>query len=554
MELLHSIFAFIGGLGFFLLGMNLMSDGLQKRAGEKMRKLMNMLTSNRLLGVFVGTLVTVVIQSSSATTVMVIGFVNSGLMTLVQSVGVIMGANIGTTVTAWLVSLNEFSKVLKPEFIAPLLVGIGVVLKCFSSSNRRKDLGEIILGFGALFVGLSFMGSSIKPYAQSPLFSQAFQVLGSNPLLGLLVGTGVTAIIQSSSASLGILQTLAMSGSVTTSSAIYIALGQNIGTCVTALLSSSGASRMAKRAAVIHLMFNVVGALLCLILVFPVFMLRKDWAHHSITAVEISIFHSLFNIINTAILFPCAKLLVALSYRLIPHNEDEQMELDDVSVTSHRLDRRLLVRPNIALETAEQEMQRFGRIVQKNLQTAYKAFESLDLKYINRCIKKEKQINRMNAIITEFVVELSKMNLSEEDRVQVDHILYTLANVERVGDHAENLAEIVADMIDKQFHFQQEATEEVKKFFAKSTQTYDLSLQAREKRSKQLIQQAYATEDKVDELEKIYRANHIARLSSGDCSAVSGIYFFEILSNLERISDHATNIAEYTELELNEFI
>lgn len=256
-EILEILFVFAGGLGMFLYGMNLMGDGLQKSAGNKMKRLLGYLTNNRIIAILVGTLVTGIIQSSSATTVMVVGFVNAGILSLVQAVGVIMGANIGTTVTAWLVSMNEWRSVLKPEFFAPALIAIGAFILLLAKDQKKKDIAEIIIGFGILFIGLKFMSDVIKPYSDSPIFSNAFRVLGKNPLLGILVGAIVTAIIQSSSASVGILQTLAMAGVVNWNSAIYITLGQNIGTCITALLSSVGANKTAKRAAFIHLSFNL---------------------------------------------------------------------------------------------------------------------------------------------------------------------------------------------------------------------------------------------------------------------------------------------------------
>ena len=278
MEHIEMLFRFAGGLGMFLYGMNVMADGLQKSAGDRMKHLLEFLTRNRLMGILVGAGVTAIIQSSSATTVMVVGFVNAGLMTLVQAVGVIMGANIGTTITAWLVSMSEWGSMLKPEFFAPLLIGIGAFMMLFAKREKVKDVSEILVGFGVLFVGLSFMSDSITPYRDAPIFSEAFRILGSNPILGILTGLVVTAIIQSSSASVGILQTLAANGVVNWSSAVFITLGQNIGTCVTALLSSLGANRTAKRAAVIHLLFNVVGAVVFGIGMFVIFSFNGSWA------------------------------------------------------------------------------------------------------------------------------------------------------------------------------------------------------------------------------------------------------------------------------------
>ena len=275
---IEMLFKFVGGLGMFLYGMHVMADGLQKSAGGKMKQLLGVLTNHRILGVLVGTLVTAIIQSSSATTVMVVGFVNAGIISLTQAVGVIMGANIGTTVTSWLVSMSEWGDMMKPEFFAPVLIGIGAFIVLFSKKEKRREVGEILVGFGVLFIGLSFMSGAITPYREAPIFATAFQVLGSNPVFGILTGAVVTAIIQSSSASVGILQTLALNGVVTWNSAIFITLGQNIGTCVTALISSAGANRTAKRAAVIHLLFNVIGSVIFGILMFVVFQMNPVFA------------------------------------------------------------------------------------------------------------------------------------------------------------------------------------------------------------------------------------------------------------------------------------
>ena len=289
-----NVFGFLGGLGMFLYGMNIMADGMQKTAGSKMSQFLSMLTNNRFMAVCLGALITAIIQSSGATTVMVVGFVSAGVLNLTQAVGVIMGANIGTTITAWIVSLSQLGsamEVMKPVFYAPLLIGIGAIMILFSKKEKYHTIGEILVGLGLLFMGLELMSGSISPYTDAPIFAKAFEVLGSNPLLGMLIGALVTALLQSSSASVGILQTLALNGVVTTNAAIYITLGQNIGSCVTALLSSVGGSRTAKRAAVMHLSFNVIGAILFGVAGFILFALRPAFAASNINAVQLSIFH-----------------------------------------------------------------------------------------------------------------------------------------------------------------------------------------------------------------------------------------------------------------------
>ena len=311
-----NIFGFLGGLGMFLYGMSIMADGMQKTAGSRMSSFLGMLTNNRFLAVVLGALITAIIQSSGATTVMVVGFVSAGVLNLSQAVGVIMGANIGTTITAWIVSMSQLGdafEIMKPSFYAPLVIGVGALLVVFGKSQRKHTIGEILIGLGLLFTGLDFMSGSINPYTDAPVFSQAFALLGGNPLLGMVIGALVTAVLQSSSASVGILQTLAMNGIVTTNAAIYITLGQNIGSCVTAMLSSAGGSRTAKRAAVIHLTFNIIGAVVFGVGGFLLFTVRPDIAMSNITAVQISIFHTIFNLVNTAIQFPLANQLVGLS-------------------------------------------------------------------------------------------------------------------------------------------------------------------------------------------------------------------------------------------------
>ena len=347
-----NLFAFIGGLGMFLYGMDIMASGLQKTAGNKMKDLLGYLTNNRILGVLVGALVTAIIQSSSATTVMVVGFVNAGIMNLTQAAGVIMGANVGTTITAWLVSANEWAGALKPDFFAPFILGIGAFIITFSNKQKMTQKAEIAVGFGILFIGLSSMSSSIGVYQDSPVFYKAFQVLGGNPILGIFVGAVVTAIIQSSSASVGILQTLAMRGIVNWRSAIFITLGQNIGTCITAILSSAGANKTAKRAAVIHLSFNVLGAAIYGVIMTIFFGIFPDLAMQHISSTQISIFHSIFNISVTILLFPFANALVKLSGLIIREEpvEDEEEEPEEKAL--RHLDPRILETPAAIMPAA----------------------------------------------------------------------------------------------------------------------------------------------------------------------------------------------------------
>lgn len=352
-EALQALLLFFGGLGLFLYGMDVMAEGLQQAAGDKTRKLLEALTNNPLMGLLAGALVTAVIQSSSATTVMVVGFVNAGLMSLNQACGVIMGANIGTTMTSWIVSMGEWAAFLKPEFLAPILLVIGVFIHMMASNSRLKDGAKIMIGFGLLFTGLGNMSGAIKPFVDAPIFQQIFQTLGSNPLLGILAGAGVTAIIQSSSASMGILQTMAMAGAVNWGSAVFIALGQNIGTCITAVLSAVSGDTNARRAAMIHLEFNVIGAAIVGILAVIFFMMYPSMMAAHVSSSGLAIFHTGFNVFATLILFPFGRKLVQLSSYLVPHTHDANKAADAVLI----LDPRFQTVPNAALSALGKELE-----------------------------------------------------------------------------------------------------------------------------------------------------------------------------------------------------
>ena len=553
------LFTFIGGLGMFLYGMHIMAEGLQHFAGGRMQKLMGFLTQNRVMAILVGTLVTAVIQSSSATTVMVVGFVNAGMLNLSQAVGVIMGANIGTTVTAWIVSMSEWGSVLKPEFFAPLLVGIGAFVVLFVKSEKKKRIGEILIGFAILFIGLTFMSDAILPYRESPVFSAAFTVLGKNPILAVLAGAVVTAIIQSSSASVGILQTLAMNGIVGWNSAIFITLGQNIGTCVTALLSSAGSGRNGKRASVIHLSFNVFGAIIFGILMYLLFVIFPEWGNStissveiSICSVEISIFHTVFNVSNTLILFPFADKLVDLSGKLV-RGEDETAVLDGereaVRRLVSRLDRRLLNNPSFALAAAQKEVAAMGRTACMNLESALEAVRDGNMERVQGVYDREKDINGMEKALTAFLVEVDNLSLTEWQHEKVKNLFYTVSDIERAGDHAENIAELAESMNKDQVSFSKKGKSDLDLIAAQTLQALQISVEARETGKPETANSVHALEQSVDMLEDEMREKHIRRLSKGKCNPESGVIFLDLISNLERIADHAVNIADYVAAE-----
>ena len=548
---LGMIFEFIGGLGLFLYGMNIMADGLQRSAGGKLKDLMGFLTRNRFVAVLMGAGITALIQSSSATTVMVVGFVNAGMLSLSQAVGVIMGANVGTTITAWIVSLNEWGSVLKPEFFAPLVVGVGAIMFLFAKSERKKKIGEIMAGFGILFIGLSFMSGSIAPYKDAPVFSEAFRVLGRNPILAVVAGAVVTAIIQSSSASVGILQTLAMNGIVNWQSAVFITLGQNIGTCVTAILSSTGTGKNAKRASVIHLLFNMIGSIWFGIVMFIIFRFQNDWASATINSVQISIFHTVFNVLNTLVLFPFGDVLVKLSIRLIPDSPEQNVAEDTIeSQVARRLDRRILNNPTFAIETAIGEILYMGDIIRQNLVLALEAVAENSKEKIQQVFRTEETVNQLEKLLTSFLVEVDNLSLTEAQHLKIKNLFYTVSDIERIGDHSENIAELADSKRKDKIQFSEKGNRDLEKIYTAAVKTLDASLAARRQGSLVSVQHAQEAEKTVDKMEKELRDKHIQRLSKGKCAPESGVIFLDIISNLERIADHADNIAEYVSSEV----
>ena len=549
---IENLFLFAGGLGMFLYGMHSMSDGIQKSAGKKMQELLGILTNNRFMGVLVGTLVTAIIQSSGATTVMVVGFVNAGIMSLGQAVGVIMGANIGTCITSWIVSLGQLGdsfKAVSPSLYAPLLVGIGAFFIMFSKKPKKQTIGEIVIGLGLLFIGLDFMKSAAAAYTDLPIFTQAFILFGNNPFLGIGIGILVTAIMQSSSASVGVLQTLAsMGGVVTTSSAVYIGLGSNIGSCVTALLSSIGASRNAKRAAMIHLTFNVIGVTIFTTVFFVFFKLMPDYGTAGINSVGISIFHTGFSIARTILMFPFADKLVDLSGILVKDHTGSSKETvidSEEKLTLRHLDKRILETPSFAVENAILEVVHMGKIVSENLQCAFDAVLEHDAEKIEKVYKTEKTINAMEKLITEYLVQISNLSLNEEQHNIVNNLFYSVSDIERVGDHTENIAELVDVKEGESYEFSDEAMHEMAEIMELVSNAYNYSIKAREEKSVEAAVKVGKYEDMVDSMEEELREKHIERLSKQLCDSANGVIFLDIISNLERVSDHAYNLAGY---------
>lgn len=540
------MFQFIGGLGMFLYGMQMMATGLQKTAGDKMKHLLGVLTNNRFMGILVGALITAIIQSSGATTVMVIGFVNAGLMNLFQTVGVIMGANIGTTITAWIVSagqLGDAFTVMKPSFYAPLMIGIGAMLVMFAKKEKKKNIGEILISLGLLFVGLDWMSGAIKPYTDAPIFAQAFALLGSNPFLGVLVGAIVTAVMQSSSASVGVLQTLAMNGVVTTNAAVYICLGSNIGSCYTALLSSIGASKNSKRAAIINLLFNCFGVLIFALIGFTIFTVNKRIANATIDSVQISIFHTIFNVVNTIIMFPIANLLVKVSCIIVKEGKVEN-ESSELSLENH-LDDRIMKTPSFAIEATLKEINEMGILAYENTRLSINAAMYGDYEDIQKVYENEKKINKYEKSIASYLVKINNLSLNDLQHKTVKNLLYTINDLERVGDHAKNIAEFAETMKNDNLKFSDKVIGELARMNEKVLQSLNASLEARKSGNTDLIKDVLKYEDEVDLIEQDIRERYISRLLDEECNIESGVLFMDIIGNLERVSDHAFNIAGY---------
>ncbi|MBS4537786.1 Na/Pi cotransporter family protein [Clostridium sp. D2Q-11] len=526
MELLFGV---LGGLGLFLYGMNLMGMGLQKVAGDKLKKLIGVLTNNRILGVLVGAFVTVLVQSSSATTVMVVGFVNAGLMNLTQAIGVIMGANIGTTITAQLIAF-------KLTDIAPLVIAIGVGIWLFTSKRKNKDIAEILIGFGILFLGMAMMSSQLKPLGGSQVFKDLMVSL-NNPILGILVGFAITVIVQSSSASTGLLLAVTASGLVTLDIAFPILFGQNIGTCVTALLSSIGASKTAKRAAMMHLLFNIFGTAFFMFLIYvtPMKEFVVSLSPGNVQR-QIANSHTIFNIVNVLVQLPFAGLIVIAAKKLVPGEDEEVVGLK-------YLDSRIIETPSIAVGMASREVLRMGKIVKQNLELSKIAFYNNDEKLTMKVFKEEKRINQLERDITEYLAELMNAPLTDEQHSTITTLFNTINDLERVGDHADNIAELAQYKIDNKVRLSDSALSELKVMFENVEESFELSLSAYKTADTNIARRVIEYEGMIDKMEKDYRANHIDRLNKLACNPSSGIVFLDTISNLERIADHSSNIA-----------
>ena len=539
---IFSLFTMIGGLAFFLYGMSAMGKGLSKMAGGRMERILERLTSKKIYGLLLGAAVTAVIQSSSATTVMVVGFVNSGIMKLGQAVGVIMGANIGTTITSWLLSLTGIEgstillKLLKPSSFSPLLAGIGIILILSNNDNEKKhDIGEILVGFAILMFGMETMSDAVAPLADNETFRHLF-VAFSNPLIGMMAGAVLTAVIQSSSASVGILQALCLSGAVPYSAAIPIIMGQNIGTCVTAMLSSVGTNKNAKRAAFVHLLFNIIGTLVCLVLFLAVRALfNPAILGESATHFGIAICHTVFNVICTALLLPSGNLLEKLVCRLVPDTAAPEANAE--------LDERLFATPSIALERCRNLTGEMADVAARALRGGTDSILHYSPELAQSVREDENRTDHYEDILGTYLVKLSALKISTADSSEAAMLLKALNDFERIGDHALNLVESAEELVNKNLTLSDAAKHELAVLVSAVDEIVDLSFQAFRDNDLEKAYQVEPLEQVIDDLKEKLRVHHILRLQQGTCGIETGFVWSDLLTALERVGDHCSNIA-----------
>ncbi len=541
---LFDILSLISGLALFLFGMNIMSSALEKCAGSKLKNILASMTSSPIKGFFLGLVVTAVIQSSSATTVMVVGFVNSGIMTLHQAVGVIMGANVGTSVTSWLLTLtqvdgdNLFIQLLKPSSFVPVLALIGVILFMFQSNAKRKDLGLILLGFAVLMTGMDVMSDAVSGLKDVPQFADLF-VMFSNPILGVLVGAIVTAIIQSSSASVGILQALSSTGAISVGACIPIIMGQNIGTCVTAMISSVGTSKNARRAALVHLCFNSVSTVVILT-VYSIInaIVTLPFDNIQASAFTIAVTHTVFNILAVSIMMPCTRLLEKLAVLLIPDREDDKNEKVVL------LDERLMATPAVAIERCRNVTVDMAEESISSVKSAMEfVLNGYDAKVAEKIKESEKTVDKYEDKIGSYLVKLSNHDMTEEDSNESNKILHLISDFERISDHALNIMGAAEEIKDKKLEFSSEAKKEMTVLITAVNEILDITYKTFSQNDLQSAVMVEPLEQVVDELKEYMRKQHVRRLRKNECTVEMGFIQTDLLTDIERISDHCSNIA-----------
>lgn len=537
---IFNVFTLFGGLAFFLFGMNIMSEGLEKMSGSKLEKTLKQMTSNPLKALLLGAGITVAVQSSSAVTVMLVGLVNSGIMTLGQSIGVIMGSNIGTTLTAWLLSLagiesdNFFVSLLNPSNFSPILAFIGIVITMFSKSTKKKNLGEILIGFSILMTGMDFMSGAVSPLSESPKFTEILTYF-KNPILSVAVGAIFTGIIQSSAASVGILQALSLTGEITYTMAIPIIMGQNIGTCVTAVISCIGVNKNAKRVAAVHFYFNLLGTLVCLILFYGLnYFLKFSFVNEAISPVSIAFCHSIFNIFTTVILLPFSKQLEKLAKMTIRDNRETQYSF---------IDERLLLSPSFAVSECVSMTVKMSEIAKSTILSSMDIIKSYSDKKCDEIRANEDRLDKYEDKLGTYLIKLSGKELSDSDSRKISMLLHTIGNFERLGDHAVNLLNTAKEIDEKEIIFSSEATEELKIAEDALKEIIDLTIEAFQSNDAKLAAKVEPLEQVIDVILAEMKSRHIERLKSGNCTIELGFVLSDILSNYERISDHCSNIA-----------
>ncbi len=543
-----NIISLLGGLALFLFGMSTMSTGLERASGGKLEKTLERFTSNIFKGVLLGTVVTALIQSSSATTVIVVGLVNAGILKLTQAVGIIMGANIGTTVTAQLIRLmgiesdNLFLQIIKPSTLAPIAAVIGILLFMFAKRSVQKNAGLICLGFGILFTGLMSMEEALVPLRDSAAFGAVLDSISAYPIIVLIGAAIFTAIIQSSSASVAILQTLSSTGALSYATCIPAILGQNIGTCITSIISSAGANRNAKRAAIIHLYYNLIGSTIFFVgmLVLQQFNTSfQSFLQTTMDAGNIANFHTMFNVVTTLLLLPFANQLVKLATITLKDKKDEGEAQPDV------LDPRLLVSPGLALSQAANTISKMAQYAERNYTSSVEIFNNYDQKKVDRFMEYEDAIDRMEDRLGNYLPQLSDKDISENDSRRVTQYLHLISEFERIGDYSMNIVELAAQMRDKKASFSSVATEELNIAFSAVQEIIGLARQAYETNDLEQTERIEPLEQTIDDIIENLKDKHIERLKNGLCSVYAGVTFLDLMTNVERISDHCSNIGTY---------
>ncbi|MCI8395819.1 Na/Pi cotransporter family protein [Acutalibacter sp. JLR.KK004] len=534
-----SLFTLLGGLAFFLYGMHVMSAGLEKMVGGKLERVLKSMTSSKWKGLALGAVITIAIQSSSAMTVMLVGLVNSGIMQLSQTVGVIMGSNVGTTLTAWILSAagiessNFFLRLLKPESFSPIVALIGVLLIMSSKEGKKRDVGTILVGFSVLMTGMSFMSQSVSPLADMPIF-QDILVMFQNPIAGILLGAVVTGVIQSSAASVGILQSLSMTGSITYGMALPIIMGQNIGTCVTALLSSIGTNKNAKRVTAVHVYFNVLGTVICLSGFYLLnAFIHFDFIDSPINALGIAVIHSLFNLLTTLILLPFSKQLEKLA----------KITIREQSTKEELLDERLLLSPGLAIAECRNLSIHMAKAARDSMANAISILSKFDQKVADSITQQEEEIDLYEDKLGTFLVRLSSKDLSPKDSHDVSQLLHAIGDFERIGDHAVNILRVANEIHDKDIQFSDKAQEELQVITRAIITILNLTVEAFEENDPVIAAKVEPLEQVIDGLKLELKNRHIRRLQEGRCTIELGFVLTDLLTNYERVSDHCSNIA-----------